>query len=1135
MIRSRVVRYILGAGAAALALALRLALNPLLGEGSYLYPTMLGAVAAVGLLAGAGPALLSLALGTIGLWYFLLPPAYGWTLRLPDAAGLALYLGTGVVFALIGGSTRRARQRADHSARATRAREAQLASMFNVSNVGMTEADPITRRLLRVNRALAAMTGYTERELLAMTIDDLTHPDDRERDLELYGRLARGESAYEMEKRYLAKDGRTLWVEVNGNLVRDEEGRPVRAFAVIKDVTARRKAEASHAEAIARLDAFVRHAPIGFALFDSDLRFIALNDHVATLNGIPVEAHLGRTMSELLPRIGPRVEAWLRRVRQRGRPELDIELAGETPAAPGVERHFRTNLFPVGDAAGRVIGVGATVRDVTERVQAARALRESEQRFATMADSVRTMIWVTDARGEVEFVNRAYREFFGLPEERLKGPGGWNQLVHPDDLPPASARFETALRERTEFSTECRVRHGDGTWRWIMSHASPRFAPDGTFLGHVGSSTDITARKRIEEELARKEAHLELLSDSVPALISYIGRDLCYHSCNRAYTTMLGLSRERIVGRPVREVTGEEVWAIVGPRLETALAGETVEYQAQSRFPDGRLRWIHAVYTPHRDEAGEVRGVIAMTTDITGAKEAELALRSSEERFRTFMEHSPARAWLKDDGGRYVFANRAAVTPLGRTPGQVIGRTDADLFPAPQAEQHRLTDREVLRNGSPLEVTDRLPEPDGDHHFLTVKFRVLDAGGRAHVGGMALDVTRQKRAEQALAESERRFRTMAEVSPVPIWVTDAEGRLEFVNRAYREFFGMTDAQVRDPGAWEALVHPDDAPAYVEPFLAAVRGHTAFAGECRTRHADGSWRWIASHAAPRFSQQGEFLGHVSSSTEITQLKRAEQTLKEADRRKDEFLAILAHELRNPLAPIRTGLELLRVAPDKLAALEHIRPTMERQVEQMVHLIDDLLDVSRIAAGRIRLERQPTPLAVVVDQAVEANRAAIEAAGLHLSVRLPDEPCVIGLDPVRFVQVLSNLLHNATKFTDSGGRIEISAAVHGDGAGRRVALTIRDTGIGIPAATLPHVFDLFAQGDSGERGRAGLGIGLALARRLVELHGGRIEASSEGEGRGTAFTISMPVVSGAVAADRMETPGHATPRDSRQASA
>jgi signal transduction histidine kinase len=265
---------------------------------------------------------------------------------------------------------------------------------------------------------------------------------------------------------------------------------------------------------------------------------------------------------------------------------------------------------------------------------------------------------------------------------------------------------------------------------------------------------------------------------------------------------------------------------------------------------------------------------------------------------------------------------------------------------------------------------------------------------------------------------------------------------------------------------------------------------------------------------------ELVARVASQLQLARLRRdaeaalaqSERELREAARRKDEFLALLAHELRNPLAPIRTGLELIRLSGDTPQSVRRVRSMMERQVNQMVRLIDDLLDVSRITSGKIMLQRAPTPLVELVQNAVDAHRTAIEAARLELTVDLPDPAAVVDVDPIRFVQILSNVLHNASKFTPAPGTIRVSAAVlPADGIRpRTAAVTVTDTGIGIAPEMLPRVFELFTQAERPtQRSHSGLGIGLALASRLIELHGGEITAQSDGPGRGSAFVITVPL--------------------------
>jgi len=370
-----------------------------------------------------------------------------------------------------------------------------------------------------------------------------------------------------------------------------------------------------------------------------------------------------------------------------------------------------------------------------------------------------------------------------------------------------------------------------------------------------------------------------------------------------------------------------------------------------------------------------------------------------------------------------------------------------------------------------------------------------------------LSSTRARRIERAhrqsqalLAESEEKFRTIAHAAPAIVWVTGAHG-IVFINERWHELTGQTTAQALGQG-WSARVHPEDE-ARLRPLRErSRRTGEPYEGEIRYRARDGQYRWHVFRALPGHGAGGEQWFGVA--VDVHDARLAQEALKDADRRKDEFLATLAHELRNPLAPIRNALRLLRGRPGDPEVGRAAHELMDRQVGHMVRLIDDLLDVSRITRGRLELRREPVELAQVVEQALETSRPHVTQ---QLTVSLPSEPVHLDADPVRLAQVFANLLNNAAKYTARTGRIALTARLEG----AQVAVCVKDDGIGIPPEHLPRLFRMFSQASSAlERSQGGLGIGLALARSLVELHGGTIEARSDGPGKGSEFIVRLPVI-------------------------
>jgi PAS domain S-box-containing protein len=358
-------------------------------------------------------------------------------------------------------------------------------------------------------------------------------------------------------------------------------------------------------------------------------------------------------------------------------------------------------------------------------------------------------------------------------------------------------------------------------------------------------------------------------------------------------------------------------------------------------------------------------------------------------------------------------------------------------------------------------------------------------------------------AVEALRRSEQQFTALFEQAACGIASVQADERIALVNDRFCEIVGRTREELLGKRIRD-ITHPDDVAQSVQLFANAKRDGRSYTMEKRYVRPDGSIVWVSIDVSSLSIGRGEPLATMGICQDITSRKQTEAALREADRRKDEFLATLAHELRNPLSPIVNGLELLSAVGRDPQFFDDIHGILTRQARHMVRLVDDLLDVSRITRGKIELRKDRVDVAAIVQSAVETARPGIDAAGHRLQVVLPEHPLIVEADASRLSQVLSNLLNNAAKFMEHGGEITIAAERDGNDAVVRVI----DQGIGIPEHLLERIFDLFTQVDTSlERSHSGLGVGLTISKRLVVLHGGTIVARSAGPGRGSELVVRL----------------------------
>ncbi|MGE0861026.1 MAG: PAS domain-containing protein [Gammaproteobacteria bacterium] len=498
----------------------------------------------------------------------------------------------------------------------------------------------------------------------------------------------------------------------------------------------------------------------------------------------------------------------------------------------------------------------------------------------------------------------------------------------------------------------------------------------------------------------------------------------------------------------------------------------------------------------------------ALRAEAATRQAAETALQQARSRLDASMAAAEVGSFVWELQTNRLQADRNLAVLLGVDPGQVLQCTAFDLRKRVHADDLaalRAAEAACHRTGMLPPIEFRVLQPDGTVRWLAMRGKVhlAESGGKLF-SALLIDITDRKLAEHALANSERLYRAVGESIDFGVWVCDALGRNVYASDSFLKLVGLSQAECSDLG-WIQRLHPDDRDATMSEWQDCLASGRSWYREHRVLGVDGAYHPILAQGVPLRGEDGALTGWTGINLDIRRLKETEEKLRDADRRKDEFLATLAHELRNPLSPISHAVEILQRDELEVSKRHWAREVIGRQVKRMSLLLDDLLDVSRITRGKLVLRREVVPLKVVVDQAIETAQPLLDAKGHEFRSSLPASPVLLYVDPLRVSQALSNLMTNAAKYTDFGGRILLEANITTEGVRFRVV----DNGIGVPTESLHRLFEMFSQVDSAiDRSEGGLGIGLALVRGLVGLHGGEVSARSPGLGQGTEFHVSLP---------------------------
>ena len=735
-------------------------------------------------------------------------------------------------------------------------------------------------------------------------------------------------------------------------------------------------------------------------------------------------------------------------------------------------------------------------------------------RQAQLFDNAATLLALLDgAEHRVEIANARYRAVIG--EHRL----------------PGSAELLTRVLQTGEPATErCASAHrqsGTGRDPDVLPHCidfvyQPVRNEQGQVTGVFVEGTEVTERVQVETRLRESQAHFKAALSA--------GQMGSWETDHRSKTRLWSeegmalFGIELPGGRGQVDGPDDEYVAALHPgdrhlvQRFRQLAAELDSFPAEYRIvrPDGSVVWLSGRgLVVERGAAGQPVRLVNIMGDATARKAAEEQLRTERERLDLALNAGQMgaydydvvadRLWWSAETYALFGVNPAEFVPTPQSVIELLHPTDRARFLSARAQ--------AQARREPLAIEFQIERPDGRTAWLAHRGQMeYDAEGRAvRSFGISMDVTERRLAEQSLRSSESRLRALADNMPQMAWMADAAGRIEWVNQRWVDYTGLPLAALRD-GGWKALHHPDHRAATVARFERQVELGADWEDTFPLRGKDGTYRWFLSRMKVIDDPAGGPLRFFGTNTDVTearesaeQLRALSERLSDADRRKDEFLATLAHELRNPLAPVRNSLELMKRAGSDMQAMQPLRVTIERQIGQMVRLIDDLLDVGRITSNKLELQREPVELGAILRQAIETASPVVSAAGHVLAFEPAAVPLALHADPVRLNQVFTNLIVNAAKFSPDPGTLQIRAE-HGDG---QAIVSVVDTGIGIPPGMLERVFEPFVQVDTSvERARGGLGLGLSLVKRLVEMHGGSARAHSDGAGRGSRFEVRLP---------------------------
>lgn len=949
-----------------------------------------------------------------------------------------------------------------------------------------------------------------------------------------------------------------VWID---GVLQTEECRVVvcgenEVLVIGRDVSDRKRLEAELRQREAFLNSIYNGVQMAVAVIDVEsdgtFRFFDFNPACIHLIGVDLDALRGKTLDDLAPYFPQEsldsIRSYCQQCVATGE-AVQFEI-GLSPA--GQESWWLTNQAPLRDETGRVCRLVATSISITERKQMELQLRQTTEELDRFFSVALDLLCIASMDGYFLRLNPAWERTLGYPLDELKSRQ-FLDFVHPDDL--ASTLDAIALlaenREIPVFVN--RYRHQDGSYRWIEW----RSIPIGNLI--YAAARDITVRKQAEAALEEKQQQLNSLLNNIPHIAWLKDRDGRFLAVNEPFALACGLASAQIIG-----LTDLDIWP---HELAVAYRQDDREVMAsrqQKRVEEplltatGAEQWIETIKTPILNDRGEAIGTAGIAMDITQRKQTERTLQQlnedleqrvqertqelarSEQDLRTIFNNVYDAILIHDLDGTILDMNDRALEVRQATREQLLGATIGDLS-APDAPLKQIpVILQQVQTGETMRFEWRERRfSDGSLFDVEISLRKVTLGNRpVFIAGMR-DISDRKQAEQALRQSEQRYATLTAAVPVGIYRTNAAGECLYVNERWCEIAGLTAAEAAGTG-WVRALHPDDRAMVAQAWDYLVQTGETFRLEYRFQRPDGLATWVFGQAVQELDENGTIVGYVGTITDIRDRKQAEQALQQlnleleqrvsdrtlelqkameaaeaANRAKSTFLANMSHELRTPLNAILGFAQLLArdltLEADKRQQLDIIN----RSGKHLLSLINDILEMSKIEAGRITFSPSCFDLHTLVDTLEEMFQIRASEKGLQLQVELdPLLPRYIETDENKLRQVLINLVGNAIKFTHAGSVQLRLSHQKTENLPPSLTFAVEDTGVGIDQTELDSLFEPFTQSKNRQIAQEGTGLGLAISRQFVQLMGGCLTVKST-PGIGSTFAFTIPVQLGSTA--------------------